>query len=115
MSGGEHGATEAPDPREMTPEYLAKLGFKRISRGDAIKAKCLDCMGGNHAEVRRCQSGNCALWPLRFGDPWREAREMTEDQRQAGAARLRRARESRSAPQPSAPEPIRRISLFDDD
>jgi hypothetical protein len=98
------------DPREMTPEDLAKLGFKRISRGDAIKRKCLDC-AGSHAEVRRCECGSCALWPLRFGDPWREAREMTEEQRVAGAERLRKARESRSGVQPQPAT----ISLFDDD
>lgn len=111
MSDNSTPATYATDPREMTPEDLAKLGFKRISRGDAIKAKCLDC-AGSHAEVRRCECGSCALWPLRFGDPWREQREMTEEQRQAGAERLRKARESRTAAPTVPPRPV---SLFDDD
>lgn len=86
----------APDPREMTPDDLARLGFSRINRGDAIKAKCLDCQGGSHAEVRRCEVGSCALWPFRMGsDPWRETREMTEEQRAAATERLARAREAR--------------------
>jgi hypothetical protein len=34
----------------------------------AIRANCLDCMGGNPNEVRLCnQRGRCSLWPFRFG------------------------------------------------
>ena len=33
----------------------------------AIRAKCLDCCCGQVAEVRRCPSKSCALWPYRFG------------------------------------------------
>jgi hypothetical protein len=32
-----------------------------------IRAFCLSCMGGNAAEVRRCTSPGCALFPYRFG------------------------------------------------
>ena len=86
------------DPRDMTPADLAALGLTRTSRGDAIRAKCIDCMGGSPAEVRLCASGSCALWPFRMGtDPWREAREMTDEQRQAAAERLARARAVRDA------------------
>ena len=31
----------------------------------AIRAKCLDCMGGSRKEVDRCQSKECPLWPYR--------------------------------------------------
>ena len=104
--------TYATDPREMTPEDLNRLGFKRVSRGDAIRQMCLSCMGGSTAEVRRCENGACPLFWFRCGtDPWREQREMTEEQRQAGAERLRRARESRSGAQPQGAG----VSLFDDD
>jgi hypothetical protein len=33
----------------------------------AIRAKCLDCSGGNDAEVRKCVAPGCALWPFRMG------------------------------------------------
>lgn len=33
----------------------------------AIRAKCLDCSGGNTAEVRRCQVVDCPLWQYRMG------------------------------------------------
>ena len=38
-----------------------------MTRAKAIRVKCLDCCGGNSAEVRRCASKNCALWPFRMG------------------------------------------------
>lgn len=39
----------------------------RITRGKAIRLKCLDCCGGNNAEVRRCPAENCPLWRYRMG------------------------------------------------
>ena len=33
----------------------------------AIRKNCLDCMGGNATEVRRCPMENCPLYPYRFG------------------------------------------------
>lgn len=103
--------TYATDPREMTPEDLIRLGFKRTSRGDAIREMCRSCMGGSYAEVRRCENGGCPLFLFRMShDPWREQREMTEEQKQAGADRLRAAREKRA--------PVQQASgggLFDDD
>lgn len=33
----------------------------------AIRAKCLDCVCGQLAEVRLCPSENCPLWPYRMG------------------------------------------------
>ena len=84
------------DHVEPTAANLARMGFQRISRGDAIRAKCLDCMGGSANEVKLCGAGNCALWPFRLGDdPWREKREMTEEQRARLAAQLARGREAR--------------------
>ena len=32
-----------------------------------MRTFCLDCHGGNRAEVRRCTSVGCALWPYRLG------------------------------------------------
>lgn len=33
----------------------------------SIRAKCLDCMCNNAAEVRRCPSVDCPLYPYRMG------------------------------------------------
>lgn len=33
----------------------------------AIRARCLDCCGGQKAEVRLCPSRKCPLWPYRMG------------------------------------------------
>lgn len=33
----------------------------------AIRAKCLDCCGGNTAEVRRCHIKSCPLHSYRMG------------------------------------------------
>lgn len=36
----------------------------------AIRAKCIDCSGGEHAEVRNCTIVLCDLHPYRMGtDP----------------------------------------------
>lgn len=40
---------------------------ERITRGKAIRLKCLDCCCGNSAEVRRCPSTECPLWRYRMG------------------------------------------------
>lgn len=33
----------------------------------AIRAKCIDCMGGSVYEVALCPSKDCPLWAFRFG------------------------------------------------
>ena len=93
------GTTQGLDPRKLSPAALTALGMERASRGDAIRAKCIDCCGGSPAEVRRCSCIDCALWAFRMGtDPWRDKREMTEEQRAAAAERLSRARANRAVP-----------------
>jgi hypothetical protein len=83
--------------KTLTPAELAALGFERVSRGDAIRAMCLQCMGGSPNEVRACVSGTCPLFVFRLGsDPWREKREMSDEQREAAVARLAKAREARA-------------------
>lgn len=69
---------------ETTAATMARFGIARISRGDAIKAKCLDCAGSRN-EVRLCEVASCALWPFRLGeDPWRAP--VSEERRAALAA-----------------------------
>ena len=33
----------------------------------AIKEKCMDCVGGQREEVRKCQLTKCPLFPYHFG------------------------------------------------
>lgn len=40
---------------------------ERITRGKAIRLKCLDCCCGNRAEVRNCPAETCPLFPYRMG------------------------------------------------
>ncbi len=61
----------------------------------AIRAKCLDCCAGSPAEVRECHISTCALHPYRMGkNPFRKKRELTDDQREALATRLAKARDA---------------------
>lgn len=39
----------------------------RLTRGQAIRAKCLDCCAGQLKEVRRCVCIKCPLYPFRMG------------------------------------------------
>lgn len=82
--GGNLGA----DPRQLTAADLEAAGIERISRGDAIRAKCLDCAGGSPAEVRRCSITGCSLWPFRMGtDPFRAP--MSEERKAAASERFK--------------------------
>lgn len=55
------------DPRTIgEAEWLDQMPDADVGMR-AIRAKCIDCMGGNRAEVRKCVSVSCALWPLRMG------------------------------------------------
>jgi hypothetical protein len=68
-----------------------------------IRAKCLDCSAGMESEVRKCTAIGCALWPYRMAtNPFRTPREMTPEQREAGAARLAAARARGRSPSEGA-------------
>ena len=58
----------------------------------AIRAYCLDCMGGSSNEVKLCPSKDCFLWAYRFGkNPFLE-RRMSEEQKKAAAERMKAGR-----------------------
>lgn len=60
----------------------------------AIRAKCLDCCGGQYGEVKSCTCTDCPLYNFRLGkNPNRKkARVMTEEQKQMAKERLAKAR-----------------------
>ena len=58
----------------------------------AIRQHCLECCCGSAYEVKNCVIYDCNLYPFRLGNnPFRK-REMTEEQKQATAERLKSAR-----------------------
>src|SRR5258706_13258428 len=68
-----------------------------------LRVKCLDCSAGVESEIRKCTAIGCALWPYRMAtNPFRAPREMTPEQREAGAARLAAARARGRSPSEGA-------------
>jgi hypothetical protein len=75
-----------------TPDALHALGHQPQPVLKAIRAKCLDCSGGSHAEVADCVVRGCTLYPFRMGrNPWRA--QVSDARREAArkaAARLKK-------------------------
>lgn len=94
LEPGPDAEGQGRDPRRMTVDELRALGHEGILR-KAVRANCIDCSGGNMAEVRRCRMAWCPLWPYRMGsNPFRK-REFSEEQRAAAGERLAQARAKR--------------------
>ena len=53
------------DPRTLSRDELAQ--FEGLAPIKAIRARCLDCCGGDASEVRKCVSVDCPTWPYRMG------------------------------------------------
>lgn len=60
------GLEVGASPRSISKSDLQALGHPS-SPIKAIRAKCVDCSGGNAAEVRKCPAYGCPLWPFRMG------------------------------------------------
>jgi hypothetical protein len=77
-------------PSEISLEALRALGGPE-SPMKAIRAKCVDCSGGNTAETRKCVAIKCPLWPFRMGkNPfWGKSDDATESDAPAPAAEAR--------------------------
>ena len=56
QTGGAKGMTDQTKQRRKRRTY---------TRATAIYAYCLECSGGNRAEVRRCVIPDCPLYPFR--------------------------------------------------
>lgn len=63
----------------------------------AIRAYCLNCGDGTAHEVRRCDRKKCPLWAFRFGKNPYLHREISEEQKQKAAQRLRELAAARKA------------------
>lgn len=54
---------------------LERNGHINIPLAQVIRKKCLDCCVSQVAEVRKCESIDCALWPYRMGkNPFQSAK-----------------------------------------
>lgn len=61
----------------------------------AIRAFCMECSNGQTSEVTACPVYKCPLYPFRFGkNPYRQRREMTEEEKQVLVDRLKEARKN---------------------
>ena len=81
------------DPRTITVEQLNALGHEKQPLLRVIRTNCVECVGGNEAEVRRCRLLHCPFWPYRmasnpFAAPRSEAQLAHAKNR---AAALRKA------------------------
>ena len=71
----------------------------------AIREYCLQCSGGSSNEVKLCQIETCPLYAFRFGkNPYRQRRELTEDELEALRARMANARKSLTNNQGKIPQ-----------
>lgn len=61
----------------------------------AIRAFCLECSCGQTSEVKECPVVKCPLYPFRMGkNPYRQRREISEEEKRVLADRLREARKN---------------------
>lgn len=60
--------TFGADPRKVRVEALRAAGHEKSPLTSVIRAKCLDCCGGQPSEVRMCVAVDCPLWPYRMGN-----------------------------------------------
>ena len=85
------------DPRKIPVEAFNQAGLEGHPLLQVIRAKCLDCCCQQEVEVRKCVVVLCPNWPYRMNaNPFRAARELTDEQREKSAAALARARAART-------------------
>ena len=89
QSPAEGGHLIGRDPRRMSIAELTALGHQTRPLLAVIRAKCLDCVGYEPSEVRKCTAIDCALWPYRMlRNPFRTVSQAQREQgRRLAAAR----------------------------
>lgn len=87
-----HERLKGQDPRSLSRENFASLGFAKRPILTVIRENCVDCMGGNQADVLRCCATGCVFWPYRMNhDPLRAP--PSEAARAAAATLAQRRRQ----------------------
>ncbi len=70
---------------------------KRLTRAQAIRAKCLDCCCQQVAEVTNCPCEDCPIWYYRFG------KSLDIREKQLAKGRARTAAKAASLPRKREP------------
>lgn len=81
-----------PKPPVRTKSTKTKSARDKVTRAQAIKLFCIECMGYNKHFVKSCTVEQCPLWPYRAGygqqhtdkpiytpDTWPKDKLNTED------------------------------------
>jgi hypothetical protein len=88
QSPADDGHLNGRDPRRMSISELTALDHQARPLLAVIRAKCLDCVGNELGEVRKCTAVDCALWPFRMAhNPFREISQARREQGRLLAAR----------------------------
>ena len=61
------GPGEDKGPRTDYDKIIRKYREQATTPKKAIRSHCIECMGGLIAEVNRCTSHDCSLYPFRMG------------------------------------------------
>ena len=70
----------------------------------AIREKCLDCCYGQKEEVKLCPCTECPIYPYRLGkNPYRQRKNLTEEEREVLAHRLKEALKTHSTTAEKSP------------
>jgi len=62
-----NGESFGRNPRDIRTEEWKAEGYEGKPLLCVIRGRCLDCCVFQPAEVRKCVSVDCALWPYRMG------------------------------------------------
>lgn len=85
------------DPRQITAGEFDRAGLVAAPILEVIRAKCMDCVGEQSDEVRKCVSVLCPNWPYRMGaNPLRTV-NLTDEERERRSARGKAAMAARKA------------------
>ena len=84
------------DARDVADNNISKKSQRNPVK--AIRAKCIDCCGAEDyiKRIAECEITKCALHPFRMGkNPYREKKEITEEQAIKFKERMKKAWETR--------------------
>ena len=94
--GVDGGELIGRDPRRIPLPEFQGAGIAIAPIMSVVRAKCLDCCGEQADEVRKCVLFTCPNWPYRMGaNPFR-TQNLTPEERERRAARLRKRDEEES-------------------
>ena len=67
LEHNKNGNLIGKNPLSVDIKLLEDAGHTNIPLAKAIRKECLECVGFQPGEVRKCVCTNCSLWPYRMG------------------------------------------------